>query len=330
MFNSEKVSHIPLRHPQALRALTHLLGSPDVVSVLVSTYHTWDQLVGLSDAEKLSALGAPLAHTQFPPAPPVLAQLPDGVNVLSRFEPAYPQTLKVSVSPPQILFYQGEIFANENLVSVIGASHPSGAGVEVAKAVGVCSTVAKSVLVAPLATGCGLLALWAAAKTRGKAVVVLPHGFGVTSTHQLLIDTVLAAGGGVVSAYEPGVQTTAAREKEAACLAVQMSASVVFAEVGLHESAGAKAARAAVAEAKHLVVPAASSLSDNGSFIPSTAFASLVFSSPREWSDQYFGTNHRIRGRCINGLSPADAVISTQKDLLETLKLLVNSNNPTN
>lgn len=325
MFHSNPATS--LKHPDMLRSLYALIPDYDIIRSLISSYATWESLTTMSLAEKVNILTPQYANVVFPAVPPTPPAISHDVAVHSVFDSQYPFNLRVAASPPLVLFSKGNIFENKNLVAVIGASHPNAAGVEVAKASGVCATVTSTPIVAPLIPGCSTLALWAAAKTKGAALAVLPHGFNVTSSQQLLVDTILNAGGGVVTAFESNTRSSGANERAAARLAVQMSYAVILAEVGLHEAAGVDATRQAVQDSKFLVVPSPESLNASGTFVSSTAFGSTVFSNPREWSQEYFGSNSRIKARCINGLTPADVVINTQKDLLEMLKKVPTTHN---
>ena len=301
-----------LRTPEAVLALRELLGDDDNVHKIACTYPTWERFASSSHAELVHHLGNRIPR--IPPTQPPTPALPPGVALMCRYQPTYPRGLRESATPPVLLYVTGTLPTTPAL-AVIGANNPSATGVEIARAAAAAAADQQIPLVVPLVTGCSLVAGKAALEAHGKIAVVLPHGLGTGSAHQRFLEDVLAAGGSVISPFSPQVQLRESTEDAAASVAALIAKAVVLAEVGTFASAGQAATSAAVTSGRYLIVPEPPAEPESGRYIPPSAYGTAIFSSPREWSSEYFGTSHRIQQRCENGLAPADSVVATPEEL---------------
>ena len=120
----------------------------------------------------------------------------------------------------------------------------------------------------------------------------------------------LACGGALVSEVPAGVGVNEHFASAAARIVVALCRAVVLAEVGKHISAGAPLARAAVGAGRYLIVP-----TPQQHYVPESALGLLVLAQTRSFSESWYGTSPRISARVENGLSPADAVVSTQNEI---------------
>jgi hypothetical protein len=309
-----------LRSREAVFALTAMLGDPEQVHALVSAYPTWQQLAAATPAALGHCVGLRGAQLHIPADCPPVPPLGPAVSLLTRYDMSCPAGLRQIANPPALLFVAGTLPA-EPILGIGGAENPTMSGVEVCRAAGLQTAIQHVPLAAQLAPGCSLTALRTAVDAGGRAVVVMPHGFGVTSSHQALLEQVLEQGGTVVTETMPGMQSSPARADAAARLVVALSSAVLLAEVGAHQAAGAPLARAAVAAGRFLIVPAPDAPAQSGRYIAPSAFGSAAFASAKEWSSEYFGTGPRIEHRCANGLTPADEVVANPAQLAAAIAL---------
>jgi predicted Rossmann fold nucleotide-binding protein DprA/Smf involved in DNA uptake len=306
-----------LRDADQIWALREMFGDDHLVHSIASTYRTWSELAAAPEAHLANLLGHRLVP--IPTLPPEKPFLPPAVRVVTRYSDELPLALRQASNPPVMLFATGTI-PSEPMLAVIGAENPTMAGAEIAKSAGLSAATLKVPLVVPLQPGCSLWAARTNLDAGGRVVAVLGHGFGVTSTQQLLLEQIVATGGAVLTPFSPGSPGNEHTLDHAGRIAAAAAAAVVLAEVGLHKSAGAAATTAAVAAGKFLIVPEVQAAPESGRYIAPTAMGSALFTSAREWTDAPFGTNSRIEQRTVNGLSPADAVVTDHLELTSAIK----------
>ena len=303
-----------LRTPQAVYALLNMLGDHGHVHALVSAYPTWDALAAASPAELGHHVGLTGARLQIPTQMPDMPPLPPGVAMYTRYAIDFPRGARELAGGPAALFVAGTLPAVP-VLGIGGAENPTMTGSEIAKAAALAAAVDQVPVAAQVTPGCSLSALRTAVDAGGRVVAVMPHGFAVTSNHQMLLEQVIAQGGAVVSQELPGSTMTEAAVDRASHLVAGLARAVVLAETGVHRAAGRALASAAVAAGRYLIVPAPDAPAQSGRYIPPSAFGSAVFASAKEWSPEYFGTGARIEHRTANGLPPADHVVGNPAEL---------------
>lgn len=309
-----------LRGPAAVYALLDLLGSHEQVHELVSNYATWERLVAASPAELGHHLGLRGAQLRLPSTCPPLPNLPAGVSLITRYAIGFPVGVRELPDPPSMLFVTGTI-PTVPMLAIGGAENPTMSGVEVARAAALSATIQSVPVVTQISPGCSMNALRTVLDAGGRAVVVMPHGFSVTSNHQLLLEQVLKQRGAVITEVPPGVVGTEESVDAAARIVAGMASAVVLAEVGSHRAAGHALASAAVRTGRYVIVPTPDAPAQSGRYLAPSAAGSAVFASAKEWSPAYYGTGPRIEHRCANGLSPADSVVSNPAELATAISV---------
>ena len=134
------------------------------------------------------------------------------IRRLSRGERGYPPLLGQIPDPPRVLWLRGEAdvgLLSEPSIAIVGARACSGYGRSVARMLATGAAEAGSVVVSGLARGIdGEAHRGALAAPGGRTVAVL--GCGVDrdypAAHAALAHAIVAAGGLIVSEYEPGVE----------------------------------------------------------------------------------------------------------------------------
>lgn len=301
---------VDLRTPAGQRALRVIVGD-DAAHRLGCLYPTWESLRAAGTTELSHTVGV---HASTLTAElPHLPALPPSVTALTRFCVDYPPALAATTAPPAVLHVTGGL-PRRPLLCIAGSHHPSATGLEVTVAVAAAAAQLGVPVVVPLQTGCALQALEAVLAAAGVVVVVMPHGFGVTSTHQVLLERVLENRGAVVTAVEPGMPSIPATVSAAAHTAVGLATAVALPEVGLHPSAGQDVARAAINGGRYLLAPRPAA-----GYIPPSAAGLPLLSSARDWDPGPYGTSARIENRVHNGLPPADALVSDHAELIAAL-----------
>jgi DNA processing protein len=302
-----------LRHPLSLAALYRLLWDHAMVHALASTYPTWGHLSAASPADLGYVAGRRGAALSIPAVPPVGPEIPDGVELLTRYSPRYPADLREVADPPVVLYLRGRL-PDGPTVTIGGAHHPSPQGIEIARSAALAAVAQRVPVVALLTDGAGEVALRTAAAAGGRCVAVLPHGLDQVSRHTGLLQRVLEAGGAWLTEVPPGVSSFERFVISGARIAAALSPAVVLAEVGRHPSSGAPLATAAVAAGRYLIVP-----SPQQHYVPESALGLRVLTQTRSFSPSWYGTSPRLDARILNGLSPADAVVSNQQQIADAI-----------
>lgn len=309
-----------LRTPEAVFALLGMLGDHEHVHSLVTAYPTWDALAAASSADLGHHVGLTGARLQIPRDLPPMPPLPAGVNMHTRYSIDFPRGARELPTGPVALFVAGTL-PTEPALAIGGAENPTMTGSEIAKAAALAAAVDQVPVVAQVTPGCALSALRTAVDAGGRVVAVMPHGFAVTSNHQMLLEQVIAQGGAVVTQELPGTTMTESAIDRASRLVAGLARAVVLAETGVHRAAGMALASAAVATGRYLIVPAPDAPAQSGRYIPPSAFGSAVFASAKEWSPEYYGTGARIEHRTANGLPPADHVVNNPAELAAAITI---------
>lgn len=304
-----------LQTPAALAQLLRLVDDHGVVHTLATSYPDWGALVRAAGTELGWRIGPRGAQLRLPAAPPALQPLPAEVRAVTRYEDDYPAELAELTTPPVLIYVRGTLPSGMPRLVVGGAHHPSVTGVQVARAAARAAAAQQVPLVAALDGLLGSTALAEVVDAGGQAVAVTTTGFGVAGPHDALLDRVVAAGGAVLTVTAPGER--GAGVGSAAEVATALGTAVVLAEVGLHETAGAALARAAIGCGRFLIIPAP----QRALHTPDSAAGGPALAQARSFSSTMYGTSPRIAARVANGLSPADAVVSTSAQLAHAITL---------
>lgn len=311
---------LSLRAPRALAALYSILWNHDLVHAVTSRYGTWDELAQAAYAELHQLLGPDVqrvASLSFPQEPPPAPQVPDGVVMLSRYSLTYPPALREVPNPPCVLYVRGTLPLQPAVV-IGGALHPSPSGLAISRMAARAAAALGRPVIVQLQDGVGVAALQAALEAKARTVVVLAHGIDHASRFSQLLDEVVEGGGAVITEVPLGVPYTETYSIASARLACALGHSTVLAEVGRHISSGAPLARAAIDLGRYLIVP-----DPQQPWTPESALGLEVLSRTRAFSPAWYGTSPRIAARVRAGLSPADAVVTDEQDLMDAIDVSI-------
>lgn len=306
----------PLRTPAALAALLEMLSDANLVHRLVAAFPTWETLAAADAADLGWHAGQVGAQLRFPPVCPPLPEMAVEVSAVSRYEPDYPALLHQMSAPPVLLFTRGRVPAAPGLL-IGGADHPTPVALEVVQAAVAAAVAARVPVLAGTHNLIGMLALRGTVERGGVAVAAVAGGLNGAHPEGWVLDEVISCGGAVISAALPHRLPTPTSTDAATQMLVALAGAVVLAEVGLHEGAGAPLARAAISAGKFLIVPTP----QLDLHLPASAAGGPPLAHPRAFSPSMFGTSARLAARIANGLSPADAVVSTPAELAEAIRL---------
>lgn len=124
-------------------------------------------------------------------------------------EEKYPAQLKEAVQPPFALFAEGDIgllsTPAEKILSFAGAKNAAPYAIRHSSLIGAECAKRGIVLCAQLSRGCSMEALRACSEAGGKCIIMMPGTLGRAD----VVDSVLAAGGVVVSEFPDGAEATA-------------------------------------------------------------------------------------------------------------------------
>lgn len=129
-------------------------------------------------------------------------------RLLSIHDPAYPDLLKATASPPYILYYQGVLPPPHTLsIAVVGARKATPYGGNIAQTL--CRTWAQNgiVIISGGARGIDTRAHRGALSGKGKTFVVVASGLDITypRENKKLFEEIATNGGGIISEYPFGV-----------------------------------------------------------------------------------------------------------------------------
>lgn len=131
-----------------------------------------------------------------------------GINLVSRFEEAYPRRLKKLQNPPILLYYMGALPREEKTaLAIIGARECSHYGSSMAKAFGEQMAKAGISVISGMARGIDGISQEAALEAGGDTYGVLGCGVDIcypASNRRLYLE--LQKKGGILSPYPPGTQ----------------------------------------------------------------------------------------------------------------------------
>lgn len=133
------------------------------------------------------------------------------ISVLHPYMPEYPQRLLVNENFPPILFCKGDItiLNSPKIVAVIGTREPTEFGEKMGLRLSSLLSEDNYVIVSGLALGCDTVGHLGALEASGKTIAVLPTPIDQSvypKENQKLADDIVAAGGLLISEYEPGSQ----------------------------------------------------------------------------------------------------------------------------
>jgi DNA processing protein len=135
-----------------------------------------------------------------------------GLHVVTVADPSYPRRLGAIDMPPHVLFVQGDPDALEarNAVAIVGTRRATDAGRAIAARLAAALVSVSCTVVSGLATGIDGSAHSATVHAGGTTVAVIGSGHAALfpRVHQRLADSIVAAGGAIVSELAPDVRPT--------------------------------------------------------------------------------------------------------------------------
>jgi DNA processing protein len=204
--------------PITLDRLLGRIGSPAAILSLAN---------GPSGARALVAAGedleAPWRSMAEPVAEAILEaarrrdQILDGIarlglRVIAIGDPDYPARLTAIEIPPVVLFVRGNAqgLSAEHSVAVVGTRRPTEAGRRIASRIGAGLARAGAVVVSGLAVGIDGAAHAAVVTERGPTIAFIGSGHNrlFPAAHHPLADSIVEAGGAIVSEYAPDAEPT--------------------------------------------------------------------------------------------------------------------------
>lgn len=128
------------------------------------------------------------------------------IKVLTFFDPNYPTALKQIYDPPLILYYKGEILANDAFsIAVVGTRRITSYGKIVTEKLSTELSQAGLTIISGLASGVDTIAHWAAINNKGRTLAVLGGGLKqiFPSENVLLAKKIIDGFGALISEFPP-------------------------------------------------------------------------------------------------------------------------------
>lgn len=306
----------PLSSPEALYALTYLVGDHQLVDKLVRRFQSWSALARAGHSDLAFTVGTWAAQLRIPPTCPPLPTLPDGVVALSRYSKEYPHRLDDLEDAPVLVYRLGDI-PTRPMLAIGGTHFPSQFGVSATISAVEAAVSARIPIVAALDSGCGHLALQEAVERRGRVLAVLSGDLAHPASNSVLFRRILDNGGGIISEYGPGEMWSEARTFSSARLVAALGSGVVLSEFGSHPAGGANLVRSAIACGRYLIVPTPPADAE----MPLSADGAAALARPRSFSERLYGVHPRMAARVRAGQAPADAVVSNPSEMAQAITL---------
>ncbi len=131
-----------------------------------------------------------------------------GGSAFSYFDPGYPAILRETSRPPFMVYVRGNLPDQDRpAVAIVGTRYPTGRGIEAASELGKQAALAGVQVISGLARGIDAAAHRGALMGGGRTFAVLGRGIDAVypSSNKELAMRMVAAGGGVLSEYPPGI-----------------------------------------------------------------------------------------------------------------------------
>lgn len=128
------------------------------------------------------------------------------INSISISDPCFPESLRNIPTPPEQLFYLGELSKTKQNVAIVGSRHLTNYGREITRELAERLTGRGVGIVSGLALGVDGIAQESAIRAGGYTVAVLASGLDIISphSHRQLAISILEKGGAIVSEFPPG------------------------------------------------------------------------------------------------------------------------------
>lgn len=180
----------------------------------------------------------------------------DGIGTISLRDAQYPAHLRHTADPPLVLFYKGDIAVvsqQKSIVSIVGTRKPTSYGLRATQHI--VAGLSDAVVVSGFMYGIDAAAHEAAVQSGLPTVGVLGFGFGhmFPTSHRVLFETILAAGGVFITEYPPGTEARAGHFPERNRIVAGMSDITVVVEAG-ERSGTSITARLALDEGREVAV----------------------------------------------------------------------------
>ncbi len=197
------LERIPRCGPLTIARLIDAFGSPQTVMA-----------ADAAEIRRRAGLREKLARTvaEFtPPKEEILKDL-DALDrlraeVITRWDPAYPENLKQIYDPPALLFVRGAIVPEDSrAVAIVGTRNPGRYGLEITESIATDLARQGVTLVSGLARGIDTACHKAALKAGGRTIGVLGCGIDVVypRENKALVEEMLDAGA-VITEFRPGI-----------------------------------------------------------------------------------------------------------------------------
>lgn len=164
-----------------------------------------------------------------------------GLSVVALGDAAYPGRLRGIAAPPHVLFVRGDLAAlsAQRCVAVVGTRRPTPAGRWTATRIGAALARAGAAVVSGLAVGVDGAAHAAVVAEGGRTVAVIAGGHRrlFPTAHRALAESIVAAGGAVVSEHAPGSVPTRGTFPRRNRIISGLAEAVVVVEAGARSGA---------------------------------------------------------------------------------------------
>lgn len=249
-------------------ALSALMTLPGVGAkravALAQRFPTWDAFLSATTPDLIPAIGAATAHRLAEAMPTTIphADLPAGMQVVSIFEPHYPESLRGIPDPPPLLWWQGTL-PTQPALAVVGTRTPTPFGRQVAALSAQVAAEHGLPVVSGLALGVDSIAAASGLDHGRPTWAVLGQGiatFPATGDRAALARRILSEGGGLLAEVPPATPVARHLLTRRNRLQSGLSEAVVIAETSLptaHKPAGTiHTARFAIEQDRLLAVAA--------------------------------------------------------------------------
>jgi DNA processing protein len=237
-------------------ALSQLTGDHTLVHrIASSTIGTWEQLSQFSPPERARYLGPAGASLRVPSECPPLDYPGLGVELVTRYEAAYPKRLLSLSDPPAVVRLRGHLPPSRTIY-LIGPHWPSPEALSWAERTTRAAGHAGWAVAVVLESGIARRVMETALADRVPLVVVTASNPADLLEREHLVAASLAGPGSVLSEWHTNARPAHQRSARASHLAATLSEVTVVVEAGPHEQGGAHFVRAALTSASRLAVRA--------------------------------------------------------------------------
>lgn len=306
----------PLSSTKALYALSRRVPDIKTLGPLLEQFSCWGDLTTAPAAELAWYFRDYKSVPTFEEACPDLPEFSPLTRVLDYYDEDYHPNLRTLPRPPAVIFQRGRT-PSGFVLGIAGSYYPSDTGIMAARAAVEEAAELDLVVATVLGTGIGDTVIRECLKIGVSLIAVSPSFIDLDAADSGLIEEIAQNREAIFSVAGPGSLYQEAAKSDALTVCAAMSDLVFIPELGVHQQGGVQFASAAMELDRFMVVP----VQPQEEELLHGAIGTAALSRAQSFDPMFFSAvSQRVKSRVQLGQSPADAVVSNQRELRDAFQ----------